>query len=157
MNAEFNVWLLIVGLVVGAGLVWLVMMDSQRRETDIDAVELPREAAWISALLAEDGYDISPEAAEQALLLHRAYLGAPPPDPAPTGRAAGEPAPDWRAAGEPADGESAPTGRAAGDPTPAPEPEPVSEANALLSDASAGDHDDRDTRRHPPTEPDRRA
>ena len=80
MNAEFNVWLLIVGLVVGAGLVWLVMMDGRRRETDIDAAELPREAAWISALLAEDGYDVSPEAAEQALLLHRAYLGAPPPD-----------------------------------------------------------------------------
>jgi hypothetical protein len=68
---------------VGAGLVWLVMMDGRRRETDIDAVELPGEAAWISALLAEDGYDVSPEAAEQALLLHRAYLGAPPPDEVP--------------------------------------------------------------------------
>lgn len=83
MNAEFNVWLLIVGLVVGAGLVWVVMMDSRRREADIDAIELPREAAWLSALLADDGYDVSPEAAEQALLLHRAYLGAPPPDPTP--------------------------------------------------------------------------
>jgi hypothetical protein len=83
VNAEFNVWLLIVGLVVGAGLVWVVMMDGRRREADIDAIELPREAAWLSALLAEDGYDVSPEAAEQALLLHRAYLGAPPPDPVP--------------------------------------------------------------------------
>ena len=83
MIAEFNVWLLIVGLVVGAGLAWLVMMDGRRRETEIDAEELPREAAWLSAVLAEDGYDVSPEAAEQALLLHRAYLGAPPPDPAP--------------------------------------------------------------------------
>jgi hypothetical protein len=81
VNAEFNVWLLIVGLVVGAGLVWVVMMDGRRREAEIDAVERPREAAWISAILAEDGYVVSPEAAEQALLLHRAYLGAPPPDP----------------------------------------------------------------------------
>ena len=81
MNAEFNVWLLIVGLVVGAGLVWVVMMDGRRREADVDATELPREAAWLSAVLAEDGHDVSPEAAEQALLLHRAYLGAPPPDP----------------------------------------------------------------------------
>lgn len=81
MNAEFNVWLLIVGLVVGAGLVWVVMMDGRRREAEIDTVELPREAAWISAILAEDGYEVSPEVAEQALLLHRAYLGAPPPDP----------------------------------------------------------------------------
>jgi hypothetical protein len=81
VNAEFNVWLLIVGLVVGAGLAWVVMMDGRRRETEIDAQELPREAAWLSAVLAEDGYDVTPEAAEQALLLHRAYLGAPPPDP----------------------------------------------------------------------------
>jgi hypothetical protein len=81
VNAEFNVWLLIVGLVVGAGLTWLVMMDGRRRDGEIDAAELPREAAWLSAVMAEDGYEVSPDAAEQLLLLHRAYLGAPPPDP----------------------------------------------------------------------------
>ena len=80
MNAEFNVWLLIVGLVVGAGLVWLVVMDSRRRESEIDAVELPREAVWLSAVMTEDGDEISPETAERLLLLHRAYLDAPPPD-----------------------------------------------------------------------------
>jgi hypothetical protein len=81
VNAEFNVWLLIVGLVVGAGLIWVVMMDGRRQEADVDALERPREAAWLSAVMAEDGYDVSPEAAEELLLLHRAYLGAPPPDP----------------------------------------------------------------------------
>ena len=81
MNAEFNVWLLIVGLIVGAGLAWLVMMDGRRRDAEIDAAELPREAAWLAAVMAEDGYEVSPDAAEQLLLLHRAYLGAPPPDP----------------------------------------------------------------------------
>ena len=80
MNAEFNVWLLIVGLVLGAGLVWLVVMDSRRRETEIDAAERPREAAWLSAALHEEGFDISPEAADRLLLLHREYLDAPPPD-----------------------------------------------------------------------------
>jgi hypothetical protein len=60
VNAEFNVWLLIVGLVVGAGLVWLVVMDSRRRESEIDAVELPREAAWLSAVMTEDGEEVSP-------------------------------------------------------------------------------------------------
>ncbi len=80
VNAEFNVWLLIVGLVVGAGLVWLVVMDSRRRESEIDAVELPREAAWLSAVMTEDGTEVSPETAERLLLLHRAYLDAPPPD-----------------------------------------------------------------------------
>ena len=80
MNAEFNVWLLIVGLVLGAGLVWLVIMDSRRRESEVDAIERPREAAWLSAVLAEDGFDVSPDAAERLLVLHRAYLDAPPPD-----------------------------------------------------------------------------
>jgi hypothetical protein len=83
VNAEFNVWLLIVGLVVGAGLVWLVVMDSRRRETEIDSVELPREAAWLSAVMSEDGDEVSPEVAERLLLLHRAYLDAPPPDAQP--------------------------------------------------------------------------
>jgi len=89
VNAEFNVWLLIVGLVVGAGLVWLVVMDSRRRESEIDAVELPREAAWLSAVMTEDGDEVSPETAERLLLLHRAYLDAPPPD-APEASDAGD-------------------------------------------------------------------
>ena len=92
MNAEFNVWLLIVGLVVGAGLVWLVIMDSRRRESEIDEVERPREAAWLSAVLFEDGFDVSPETAERLLVLHRAYLEAPPPDGA-MGDDDGSPAP----------------------------------------------------------------
>jgi hypothetical protein len=80
VNAEFNVWLLIVGLVLGAGLVWLVIMDTRRREVEIDSVERPREAAWLSAVMIEDGFDVSPDAAERMLELHRAYLEAPPPD-----------------------------------------------------------------------------
>ena len=94
MNAEFDVWLLIVGLVVGAGLVWLVMLDSRRRETEVDAVERPREAAWLSAVLADEGYDVSPETADRLLVLHRAYLDAPPPDGAMPDFALTEPAAD---------------------------------------------------------------
>ena len=94
MNAEFNVWLLIVGLVVGAGLVWLVDMDSRRRESEIDAQELPREAAWLSMVMTEDGDDVSPETAERLLLLHRAYLDAPPPDPVEAVAEIGETSPD---------------------------------------------------------------
>ena len=80
MNAEFNWGLLIVGLVVGAGLVWFVVLDSRRREVDIDDAERPREAAWLSAVLADEGYDVPAEAADRLLELHRRYLGAPPPD-----------------------------------------------------------------------------
>jgi hypothetical protein len=82
VNAEFIVWALVVGLVLGAGLVWLVIMDSRRRELDVEAVERPLEAAWLSAVMAEDGFDVSPEAAERLLDLHRVYLEAPPPDQA---------------------------------------------------------------------------
>lgn len=82
MNAEFNWWLLIVGLVVGAGLVWFVVLDSRRREVDIDDAERPREAAWLSAVLADEGYDVPAEAAERLLELHQRYLSAPPPDDA---------------------------------------------------------------------------
>ena len=82
VNAEFNWWLLIVGLVVGAGLVWFVVLDSRRREVDIDDAARPREAAWLSAVLADEGYDVPAEAAERLLELHQRYLGAPPPDDA---------------------------------------------------------------------------
>jgi hypothetical protein len=80
VNAEFNWWLLIVGLVVGAGLAWFVLMDTRRREVDVDERERPREALWLSRMLGDEGQAVSPEAAERLLVLHRAYLEAPPPD-----------------------------------------------------------------------------
>jgi hypothetical protein len=83
VNAEFNWWLLIVGLVVGAGLVWFVLMDTRRREEDVDERERPREALWLSRMLEDEGHDVSPDAAERLLALHRAYLEAPPPDDPP--------------------------------------------------------------------------
>lgn len=84
VNAEFNWWLLIVGLVVGAGLVWFVLMDARRREVDIDEQERPREALWLSRMLGDEGHEVSPDVAERLLSLHRSYLEAPPPDEAET-------------------------------------------------------------------------
>jgi hypothetical protein len=84
VNAEFNWWLLIVGLVVGAALVYLVLTDSSRREAELTADERPREAAWIAATLRSEGVPLEPEIAERVLALHAIYLSAPPPDePAP--------------------------------------------------------------------------
>jgi hypothetical protein len=80
VNAEFNWWLLIVGLVVGAGLAWFVLMDTRRRDVDVDDRERPREALWLSRMLGDEGHPISPEVTERLLALHRAYLEAPPPD-----------------------------------------------------------------------------
>ena len=80
MNAEFNWWLLIVGLVIGAGLVYLVLADASRREAEISDAELPLEATWISEALRSEGVGLSPETAERVLQLHRSYLASPPPD-----------------------------------------------------------------------------
>jgi hypothetical protein len=80
VNAEFNWWLLIVGLVVGAGIAWFVLMDSRRREADVDEHERPREALWLSRMLTDEGHPVTPEVTERLLVLHEAYLEAPPPD-----------------------------------------------------------------------------
>jgi hypothetical protein len=80
MNAEFNWWLLIVGLVVGAALTWLVMADLTRRDADVDAAEQASEARWIATILTDSGRPIAPDRVDEVLRLHRDYLAAPPPD-----------------------------------------------------------------------------
>lgn len=80
MNAEFNWWLLIVGLVVGAGLVWLVLADSRRTDAEVDEAELADEAVWLAATMTDDGAPMDAGTAHRMLLLHRAYLAATPPD-----------------------------------------------------------------------------
>ena len=77
-GAEFNWWLLIVGVVAGAALTWLVVADSTRREREVGERELPAEAAWIARSVDQPGVDA--EAAEAILRAHRRYLGFPPPD-----------------------------------------------------------------------------
>lgn len=78
MGAEFNWWLLIVGVVVGGAVTWLVMADSNRRDQDIDERELPAEAAWIARYVGQPRVDA--EVATQVLQAHRTYLSYPPPD-----------------------------------------------------------------------------
>jgi len=84
MNAEFNWWLLIVGLVIGASLTWLVMAETTRREVDVAESERRSEALWIATILGRGGRDVPVDRVEDVLRLHREYLAAPPPDE-PTG------------------------------------------------------------------------
>jgi hypothetical protein len=74
MNAEFNWWLLIVGVAAGAGLAWLTLSDWGRREEDLELDERAAEAAWISDVLRDRGEAVDPVEAEEVLALHRAYL-----------------------------------------------------------------------------------
>lgn len=87
MNAEFNWWLLIVGLVIGAGLVWLVLADSRRREVDIVEDERASEALWIADAMADIGRPVDEEDVLGILRLHADYLAAGPPDEAFTDEA----------------------------------------------------------------------
>ena len=78
--AEFQWWLLLLGLVAGGGIVAVVYMDSARREQDIDDRELPAEATWISERLTRRGRPIDAAMVERVLLEHRSYRMEPPPD-----------------------------------------------------------------------------
>ncbi|HEY7969424.1 MAG TPA: hypothetical protein VID95_05460 [Candidatus Limnocylindrales bacterium] len=80
MNGDFNWWLLIVGLVIGAGLVWLILADSSRREADVSARERPSEARWIADQLRRSGHSVDDDAVADVLDLHALYLTALPPD-----------------------------------------------------------------------------
>ena len=80
MNAEFNWWLLIVGLVLGAALTWLVMAESTRRDADLTESEQRGEALWIGSVLSSTGRPTEDARVEEILRLHREYLAAPPPD-----------------------------------------------------------------------------
>jgi hypothetical protein len=78
MTAEFNWWLLLLGLVVGGGLTWLVLAETRRREQDLEDEELPDEAAWIEARIAEEGDAVPIETIERVVQLHRAFLEVVP-------------------------------------------------------------------------------
>jgi len=77
--AEFQWWLLLVGLVAGGGLVAVVSMEGRRREQDIGELEQRAEATWIADQLAGRGGPDAP-AVEAVLQAHREYLSLQPPD-----------------------------------------------------------------------------
>jgi hypothetical protein len=79
MNAEFQWWLLLVGLVIGALLVFLVMADFSRSSEEQADVELGQEAAWIAGLLAPADSQVDPALIEEVLRLNRDWLAGPAP------------------------------------------------------------------------------
>jgi hypothetical protein len=78
--AEFQWWLLIVGIVAGGGLVAVVFMDSARRDVDLADEERSAEATWIAEALTAQGRSISADEAHAVLVAHHDYLALPPPD-----------------------------------------------------------------------------
>jgi len=80
--AEFQWWLLIVGLVAGGGLVYVASMDGRRREEDVEGLERQAEATWIADQLAARDREpiLDAGTVETVLRVHREYLSLPPPD-----------------------------------------------------------------------------
>jgi hypothetical protein len=77
MNAEFQWWLLLVGLVIGALLVFLVMVDFSRSADEQADAELGQEADWIARLLGPSAGPLDPGLIEEVLRLNREWLAGP--------------------------------------------------------------------------------
>ncbi len=77
MNAEFNWWLLIVGLGIGAGLTWLVLADMGRRRDATADRERADEVAWIGSTLEQDGEPLDAGTVGRVLDLHERWLDGP--------------------------------------------------------------------------------
>jgi hypothetical protein len=78
--AEFQWWLLIVGIVAGGGLVAILLMDTSRRDVDIDEAERAAEATWIAQWLASEGRKVTRDDVEAVLRADQDYRTLPPPD-----------------------------------------------------------------------------
>jgi hypothetical protein len=98
MNDGFAWWLIVLGIAIGVGLVWLFLVKLPRTESDVDDSEMVAEAVWISQTIENYG-GVAPQAlVEEILEMHRQYLSsgvpaAPAPEPEEA-FAAAEPAAD---------------------------------------------------------------
>src|SRR5690349_8662858 len=74
MNDGYAWWLLLVGLAIGLGLMWLALVRLPRAEDDVDAEEREREADWVSATVEARGGICPQPLAVEVLDLHAEYL-----------------------------------------------------------------------------------
>jgi hypothetical protein len=74
MNEEFQVWVLLAGLAVGAALAWFAFGGGSRAP-DLEAFETgderALEAEWLARELEKQGRPVEPATLEAALALHR--------------------------------------------------------------------------------------
>ena len=79
MNNEYEWWMLILGVALGAFFLWLLIGRLPRREVDVEERERAAEARWISETIGRWGGAAPPELVAQVLDLHREYLAEPDP------------------------------------------------------------------------------
>ncbi|CAN5545099.1 hypothetical protein BH23CHL6_BH23CHL6_06080 [soil metagenome] len=85
MTESYIGWALVVGIALGAAVVWFLLGRLPRRSDDVGPEERAEEARWISGVVESRG-GIAPVAlVDEVLELHVSYLDGPPLDvrPAP--------------------------------------------------------------------------
>jgi hypothetical protein len=78
MNDGFAWWLVVLGIAIGVGLVWVFVVRLPRSESDVDDSELATEANWISRNIETYGGIAPQPLVEEVLELHRQYLATGP-------------------------------------------------------------------------------
>jgi hypothetical protein len=86
MNDGFAWWLIVLGIAIGVGLVWVFVVRLPRSELDVEAPEMPIEADWISRNIESYGGIAPQPLVEEVLELHRQYLTTGPTPLPPTWR-----------------------------------------------------------------------
>jgi hypothetical protein len=90
--AEFNLWLLVLGIAAGAAVTWVVIGTIARNDDEVAAEEQAAEADWITRTIEEHGGRAPTQLVAQILGLHRRYLQGgvviPVPEPEPAADAA---------------------------------------------------------------------
>lgn len=76
MNDGYLWWLVVLGIAIGAAVVWLTAVRLPRRDDDVTPAERAAEARWIGATIERDGGVAPVELVEEVLELHSAYLAS---------------------------------------------------------------------------------
>jgi hypothetical protein len=74
MNDGFSWWLVVLGIAVGIGVVWLFTVRLPVNESDADEAETIEEAGWISETIESWGGVAPAPLVQEVLQLHRRYL-----------------------------------------------------------------------------------
>ncbi|MFN8620402.1 MAG: hypothetical protein U0869_06615 [Chloroflexota bacterium] len=76
MNDGYLWWLVVLGIAIGAAVVWLTAVRLPRKDDDVSGPERAAEARYIAATIERDGGVAPVELVEEILDLHSAYLAS---------------------------------------------------------------------------------